>query len=145
MEGTSVVNFMSVQPVKAVMERAAISGVEDFEKIKLKLSDLGVRLILKMIFFDNFIHGDLHPGNIMVHFDKKGEPHLVILDCGIVYQAKSEEEHKKIVEICFAFLKHDGRRAGELMLDAHRQPDPERRKAFCEGVHQMVSHIIYLL
>ena len=33
-------------------------------KLKLKLSDLGCRLILKMVFFDNYIHGDLHPGNI---------------------------------------------------------------------------------
>jgi cbb3-type cytochrome oxidase subunit 3 len=32
------------------------------KKLKMTLSDLGTRLILKMIFFDNFIHGDLHPG-----------------------------------------------------------------------------------
>jgi aarF domain-containing kinase len=32
------------------------------EQLRLKLSDLGVRAVVKMIFFDNFIHGDLHPG-----------------------------------------------------------------------------------
>ena len=31
-------------------------------KLKNKLSDLCVRTLVKMIFFDNFIHGDLHPG-----------------------------------------------------------------------------------
>lgn len=49
----------------------------------------------------------------MVHFDKSGEPHLVILDCGIVYQSKSEEDFKRMVDLSFAFLKHDGRTAGE--------------------------------
>ena len=34
--------------------------------LKMKLSDLGCRLILKMVFFDNFVHGDLHPG--MYHY-----------------------------------------------------------------------------
>ena len=31
----------------------------------MKLSDLGCRLILKMVFFDNYIHGDLHPGIVL--------------------------------------------------------------------------------
>jgi hypothetical protein len=35
---------------------------EALHKLKMKISDLGCRLILKMVFFDNFIHGDLHPG-----------------------------------------------------------------------------------
>ncbi len=35
---------------------------EKVKTLKLRLSDMGTRLILKMIFFDNFIHGDLHPG-----------------------------------------------------------------------------------
>ncbi|RYH13418.1 hypothetical protein EON65_35680 [archaeon] len=34
-------------------------------KLKMKLSDLGCRLVLKMVFFDNYIHGDLHPGKYM--------------------------------------------------------------------------------
>jgi aarF domain-containing kinase len=51
-EGTPINHFMNLQ-----------GGVGDsVEKLKLKLSDLGCRLILKMVFFDNFVHGDLHPG-----------------------------------------------------------------------------------
>ena len=52
MEGVSITKFMKMP-----------SEVGDAtDKLKMKLSDLGCRLILKMIFFDNFIHGDLHPG-----------------------------------------------------------------------------------
>jgi aarF domain-containing kinase len=50
-EGTPINHFMNLQ-----------GGMGDsVEKLKLKLSDLGCRLILKMVFFDNFVHGDLHP------------------------------------------------------------------------------------
>ena len=31
-------------------------------ELKLKLSDLGCRSVIKMIFFDNLVHGDMHPG-----------------------------------------------------------------------------------
>ncbi len=53
MEGVSVSKYMKM---------AAEHKGDAVDKLKLKLSDLGCRLILKMIFFDNFIHGDLHPG-----------------------------------------------------------------------------------
>lgn len=47
MEGSSILNYMNLP--------------NDFTdasmKLKLKLSDLGCRLVLKMVFFDNFIHG----------------------------------------------------------------------------------------
>lgn len=52
MEGSSILNYMKL---KDDMSEEAV-------KLKLKISDLGCRLILKMVFFDNFIHGDLHPG-----------------------------------------------------------------------------------
>lgn len=90
--------------------------IYNVKDLKLKLSDLGCRLVLKMVFFDNFIHGDLHPGNILVTFNEKDEPKLIVLDSGIVYYSKSEAEHKILVDICFAFMQHDGRKAGELML-----------------------------
>lgn len=51
-DGKPIINFMNLK-----------SEVGDsVHQLKMKLSDLGCRLILKMIFFDNFVHGDLHPG-----------------------------------------------------------------------------------
>jgi len=85
--------------------------------LKLKLSDLGARLIIKMIFFDNYVHGDLHPGNVLVQVQPNGEPRLVILDCGIVYSSPSKAEHDKLVDICISFMKHDGYNAGKLMIE----------------------------
>ncbi|CAG9539561.1 unnamed protein product [Cercopithifilaria johnstoni] len=38
-------------------------------ELKKKVALIGVRALLKMIFVDNFVHGDLHPGNILLRLD----------------------------------------------------------------------------
>lgn len=35
------------------------------------------------LFVHNFVHGDLHPGNILVQQPTVNQPKLVLLDCGI--------------------------------------------------------------
>ncbi|XP_068459276.1 uncharacterized aarF domain-containing protein kinase 2 [Clinocottus analis] len=36
-------------------------------EVKQKIAKMGMETMLKMVFVDNFVHGDLHPGNILVH------------------------------------------------------------------------------
>ncbi|XP_024137012.1 uncharacterized aarF domain-containing protein kinase 2 [Oryzias melastigma] len=36
------------------------------KEVKQRIARMGVDTLLKMIFVDNFVHGDLHPGNILV-------------------------------------------------------------------------------
>jgi aarF domain-containing kinase len=134
MEGNSIANYMSMSDT--------INGKVDqgIRKLRSKLSDMGARAMIKMIFFDNFIHGDLHPGNILVKMDEKtGEPHMVFLDCGIVFSSKDKKDHETIVEICIAFMQHDGRKAAKLMIDhSQNKADPKEMEGFIEGVHQIV-------
>ena len=66
-----------------------------------------------MIFEDNFVHSDLHPGNIFVTPD--GEK-LVILDAGMVTE-HTNEDHELIVSILSSFINNNGKRAGELMIE----------------------------
>jgi len=41
---------------------------------KQKLAEMGLEMVMKMIFLHDFIHGDLHPGNILVErFDSEKE------------------------------------------------------------------------
>uniref|UniRef100_A0A1I7VUF9 Atypical/ABC1/ABC1-C protein kinase n=1 Tax=Loa loa TaxID=7209 RepID=A0A1I7VUF9_LOALO len=42
-------------------------------ELKKKVALIGVRALLKMIFVDNFVHGDLHPGNILLRFDNRDQ------------------------------------------------------------------------
>jgi predicted unusual protein kinase regulating ubiquinone biosynthesis (AarF/ABC1/UbiB family) len=67
-------------------------------------------------------------GNIFVQFQPNGEPRLVILDCGIVYQSRTDLEHQKLVDICFSFMQHDGRKAAKLMIESVN--DKTVRKCF---------------
>ncbi|CAJ0915380.1 unnamed protein product, partial [Mesorhabditis belari] len=39
--------------------------------VRRKIAVLGARALLKMVFVDNFVHGDLHPGNILIRFNDK--------------------------------------------------------------------------
>lgn len=130
-----VETFMEGIPLKKIME-APVD--EKMRKFKIKLSDLGVRAILKMLFFDNFIHGDLHPGNVMVQYQPNGEPRFVFLDCGLVFRAKTKEEHEALYEICYAFMKHDGYSAGKYMVDNSKRQAVGNVELFCQGMQQIV-------
>ncbi|CCD73965.2 ABC1 atypical kinase-like domain-containing protein [Caenorhabditis elegans] len=39
------------------------------QAVRRRIALLGARALLKMIFVDNFVHGDLHPGNILIRFN----------------------------------------------------------------------------
>eukprot|EP00428_Durinskia_dybowskii_P061335 CAMPEP_0170369344 /NCGR_PEP_ID=MMETSP0117_2-20130122/7933_1 /TAXON_ID=400756 /ORGANISM="Durinskia baltica, Strain CSIRO CS-38" /LENGTH=594 /DNA_ID=CAMNT_0010624057 /DNA_START=70 /DNA_END=1854 /DNA_ORIENTATION=- len=133
-----VETLFSGTPINHYMNLKAEEGSE-VHALKMKLSDLGCRLILKMVFFDNFVHGDLHPGNIMVEIQPNGEPRLQVLDCGIVYAVKSEEEYRNLVEICLAFMKHDGLTAGRRMIANNSHASVKDADAFCQGVQKLVE------
>ncbi len=38
---------------------------------------------MSQLFVHNFVHGDLHPGNILVQDPSLDHPKMVLLDCGI--------------------------------------------------------------
>ena len=57
-----VETFMEGTPLKQLMDYKG-EITEKMRNLKLQLADLGARAIIKMVFFDNFVHGDLHPGN----------------------------------------------------------------------------------
>ncbi|CAH1777512.1 unnamed protein product [Owenia fusiformis] len=65
--------------------------------IQNKLADVVVDTLLKMVFLDNLVHGDLHPGNILVQnadvYTPEDDNKLVILDLGdtVMINVKSVE------------------------------------------------------
>jgi aarF domain-containing kinase len=114
-------------------------GKDTPEDVKLRLSNLCCHSMLDMVFVYNFVHGDLHPGNILVDMKDVMKPKLIFLDCGIVTKI-SRREHQAFVDICLALINFDGRKAGELMLlRAGREEDQNAVEGFCGGIQSIVS------
>ena len=61
-------------------------------EVKKIIADAGVQVSLKMVFKHNFIHADLHPGNILIDWngEKDSTPRIHCLDAGLAYQVNHD-------------------------------------------------------
>lgn len=133
------------------------------ESVRKELSQLGLNTTLKMIFVNDFLHGDLHPGNILVS-ETDGILRLHLLDCGLVVEMvrvlgtrpfelsyfivltsvdavpQGPQQHQNLVRILGAFTRRQGRLAGQLMVDtsSNCQASPDEVHMFVEGIQQIV-------
>lgn len=114
--------------------------------------------VIKMFFVDNFIHGDLHPGNIMIKIDKNNNPKIIILDSGITYNFSSDDSHQKVANIAFLLMLHKGYKAGLLLIEKSLKEQLEKIKSanntseitldndlknadeFCKGIEEIVEN-----
>jgi aarF domain-containing kinase len=79
------------------------------------LADIGCHMFLKMLFEDNFVHSDLHPGNVLVRKGLSGSK-LVVLDPGLV-TVLSPVERDNFISLFAAVACGDGDLGAGLMLD----------------------------
>lgn len=87
-----------------------------------RLAALGMRMLLKMIFEDGFVHADLHPGNLFVTRDDR----LAVLDLGLVGELHGE--HKTGLARYFAaFARGDGATMAKIMTDLSPSPSGAKR------------------
>jgi len=113
-------------------------------EVRERVGKVCMDMFLKMLFSDNFIHGDLHPGNIHFRFpaDSEPEPELVIFDAGLSVQL-SRRDRRNFVELFHAISMNDGARAGRLMLE--RSPGDSSRVVDSEGFVSSVAGLITAL
>lgn len=94
--------------------------------LKRRIAWLGINMLLKMIFVDNFVHADLHPGNILVQgaeaCDKlvaaapPASPlRLVLLDAGIVARLQAADL-RNFRAVFLAVALGQGQKVAELIL-----------------------------
>lgn len=86
-------------------------------RLKAAVARLCMDGFLKMMFRDNFMHMDLHPGNILVH--ERGRllsPHVVFLDPGLT-ASLSKEKMRNFCEMCFLVSSKRSKEAAAMMID----------------------------
>lgn len=122
-------------------------------EVRERVGKLCMDAFLKMVFVDNFIHGDLHPGNISFRFPDAapasggarrdlGEPELVLMDAGLAVRL-SPRNRRDFMELFHAIAMNDGSQAGRLIVE--RSPgDPSvvvDRAGFVAGVARLVGEV----
>ena len=67
------------------------------------------------LFVHNFVHGDLHPGNILVQDPSVDDPKLVLLDCGIA-TSLGPIDLENFHSVFTAIVKGEGAKVADLFL-----------------------------
>jgi len=98
--------FIDGIPIRTFMTRDTKEKHTEAETDqRLKLSKIGMDAVFSMVFMNNFVHADLHPGNLLVT-TAPGEdrPQIAILDAGMAVQLEPTN-HVKLLGILMAFVK----------------------------------------
>ncbi|CAI9088607.1 OLC1v1022987C3 [Oldenlandia corymbosa var. corymbosa] len=113
-----------------------VDKLDGHQDVKSGLAHLGTHALLKMLLLDNFLHADMHPGNILVRTTRgnasakglfKLRPHLIFIDVGMTAEL-SVNDRVTLLEFFKAVALRDGRTAAEctLKLSKHQScPNPE--------------------
>lgn len=139
-------------------------------KILIDMSDKILDSFLQMLILDNFIHADLHPGNILINFKRENEYYdltdlrkldstdelnqklnqlqdqgyhaeICYIDAGLVTEL-NETDRVNFIELFNALSEFDGYRAGELMIERSRTPDTViSNEIFALKVERLVDRI----
>ncbi|XP_018378366.1 PREDICTED: uncharacterized aarF domain-containing protein kinase 2 isoform X2 [Trachymyrmex cornetzi] len=143
--------------VESFHEGAPISDylVYDDAILQRRLARIGIAMVLQMIFKDNFIHCDLHPGNILVEktvvpkamslFNTfwrvitpdyaEHDSRLIILDCGLVVSL-NERCRQNLRDVFYSVLMRNGEMAAQYILEhsSHMTPDPDGFKCSIKNI-----------
>ncbi|CAA3022612.1 probable serine threonine- kinase abkC [Olea europaea subsp. europaea] len=113
-----------------------VDDLEGNERIKSSLAHIGTHALLKMLLVDNFVHADMHPGNILVRVAQskpsrkrlfKTKPHVIFLDVGMTAEL-SKSDRINLLEFFKAVARRDGKTAAECTLRLSKKqncPEPE--------------------
>ncbi|KAJ8761603.1 hypothetical protein K2173_004379 [Erythroxylum novogranatense] len=119
-----------------------VEELDGHNQFKTALAHIGTHALLKMLLVDNFIHADMHPGNILVRMAQnkssrknpfKSKPHVIFLDVGMTAEL-SQRDRVNLLEFFKAVARRDGRTAAECTLRLSKQQNCPNPKAFVEEV-----------
>ena len=81
------------------------------------IAHAGAAAFLRMMLIHNFVHADLHPGNILIEAaSDTSDAKLVFLDCGLVSEL-SDRDNENFIALFTALCDGDAQRGAELMIE----------------------------
>ena len=104
-----------------------------------KVANLGVSSLLKMVFTDNFVHVDLHPGNILVN-EKANGVSVVILDAGLTKEL-AREDFDNLVGLFRLVVSGNGSGVASILLERSKVQDCRDEEKFREEMDEFVSYV----
>ncbi|EPS58537.1 hypothetical protein M569_16276, partial [Genlisea aurea] len=121
-----------------------VDHVEGHDRIKHALAHIGTHALLKMLLVDNFVHADMHPGNILVRLSQskrprkkifKTKPHVIFLDVGMTAEL-SKNDRVNLVEFFKAVASRDGTTAANCTLKFSKKQNCPKPDAFIQEVKE---------
>ncbi|KAL3615035.1 hypothetical protein CASFOL_040696 [Castilleja foliolosa] len=121
-----------------------VDEVKGNDRVNSALAHIGTHALLKMLLEDNFVHADMHPGNILVRVAQnkparkklfKTKPHVVFIDVGMTAEL-SRNDRVNLLEFFKAVARRDGRTAAECTLRLSKKQNCPKPEAFIQEVKE---------
>ncbi|MPV86243.1 ubiquinone biosynthesis regulatory protein kinase UbiB [Cardiobacteriales bacterium ML27] len=106
-----------------VMERVFAVSIGDMKTLREKRVNLkelaarGVTIFFTQVFYHQYFHADMHPGNIFVDISDPEKPKYVAIDFGIMGSLNDQDQYY-LAENFLAFFNRDYRRVAKLHIDS---------------------------
>jgi aarF domain-containing kinase len=146
-EHVLIQSFEEGKPILSVLNNEIIhyesknsgGSPDQLAENKAILANIGVKAFLKMVLIDNFVHGDLHPGNILVrHGDNPSNSKLIFLDAGLVVEL-TNRDRINFLRVFKAVAEKNGRLVGKLMLEQAKYENCPDHEKFISGMEKIVN------
>ncbi|XP_011406621.2 PREDICTED: uncharacterized aarF domain-containing protein kinase 2-like [Amphimedon queenslandica] len=116
---TLVTNSVLVETFEEGVHISQYVKESEQTSLKKRIASLGIDVLLNMLFVHNFVHCDMHPGNLLVQTDPSvgggGDPSLVLLDCGVT-ASLNNRDWDNLHQLFLAIVKKEGGVVADLML-----------------------------
>jgi len=134
------------RPTVLVLERVHGISIDEFAKLRglgvdfKVLAERGVEIFFKQVFRDNFFHGDMHPGNILIDATDPKKPRYNAVDFGIV-GSLTVSDQRYLAENFLAFFNRDYKRVAELHVQSGWVPAGTRVEDFESAIRTVCEPI----